>query len=259
MINVQRVQLQPAYVIFQRPFRDTSALLELFTEAYGRRTVIARGIKRPGSKYRGLLQPFQLVLLSWVSKTELGTLADAELPSRVRPIHPKYLPSAFYLNELVHYLLHRDDPHEELFACYHSTLQELQQLSGKQEDELMCQASLRCFELVLLQSIGYGVNLEMDVDSQSSIEASANYRYIIDRGPVISPDNSRAGEGIQVTGATLQLLANIPMLRSAAQHGGNEARQRFKEAKVLLRSIIDYHLDHRHLHSRDMIATSVQT
>jgi len=41
----RKVQLQPAYVLHHRPYRDTSRILELFTRDYGRVSVFARGAR----------------------------------------------------------------------------------------------------------------------------------------------------------------------------------------------------------------------
>jgi len=252
MTNIQRIHLQPAYVIFQRPFRDSSAIVEIFTESFGRSAVVARGIKRPGSKYRGLLQPFRLLLVSWVSKGELGTLTDVEIQGYSPAIKPKYFPSAFYLNELVQYLLHRDDPHEELFIYYHQTVEKLQQLSGEQDHDLLLQACLRRFELKLLQTIGYGLNTEVNADTHDPIEKNVDYYYVIDHGPVSLIDKPGLSQGCVVSGATLQLLADESLLWQAARDLCIENKMLFKEAKQLLRTTIDYHLGNRPLHSRDL-------
>jgi len=257
MTNFQRVQLQPAYVIFQRPFRDSSAIVEIFTETFGRSALVARGIKRPSSKYRGLLQPFRMLLLSWVSKGEMGTLTDVEFQGYAPSIKPTYFPSAFYINELVQYLLHRDDPHEELFTCYHETIETLQQLSGEHSDELLLQASLRRFELTLLQSIGYGLNLNTNADTQDPIATNVDYYYVIDHGPVNMANKSEHGHGCVVSGATLHLLANESLMWQAAGDLCVENRGLFKEAKQLLRTTIDYHLGSRPLHSRDLYIDTV--
>ena len=254
MSNVQRVQLQPAYIIHQRPYRDTSAIVEVFSEAHGRHALVAKGLKRPKSKLKGLLQPFQPLLVSWVGKSELGTLTDAELFSRPATIKAQYIPSAFYLNELILHLLLRDDPHDDLFATYHQTLLNLQQLTGEQVDELRWQAYLRMFELALLQSIGYGLVLDHDVDSHMPINAGHNYDYIIDHGPVRVNDNTLQRDAVEISGATLLMLSDEKRLLAKSQQADEATKVLFREAKRLLRTIIDFHLGHKTLHSRVLFA-----
>ncbi|MCI0508435.1 MAG: DNA repair protein RecO [Gammaproteobacteria bacterium] len=253
MTNRQRVLLQRAYILHQRPYRDSSVLLEIFSEHYGRCALIAKGVKRPRSNLRGLLQPFQPLLLSWISKSELGILTGAEHYQQPALIKPKYLPSAFYLNELILYLLHRDDPHDDLFQCYHGAIAGLRCLSGNADEDLLWQAHLRQFEIVLLQSIGYGLILDHDVHAQSSIAASDYYDYWPERGPVKSLVDNSDFRGVQVSGATLNMLANPLLLREKSGHTDAATRSLFKEAKQLLRTVLDHHLGSRILHSRSLM------
>ncbi|WP_455219450.1 DNA repair protein RecO [Kaarinaea lacus] len=259
MSNNQRIQLQAAYIIHQRPYRDSSALLEIFCENFGRCALVARGIKRPKSKLRGLLQPFQPLLLSWVSKSELGTLTDAELFQQPVQIKPKYLASAFYLNELIQYLLHRDDPHDELFHGYHNTIINLQQLSGGKDEDLLWQSYLRQFELVLLQSIGYGLVLDHDVSTQSPIDVNSWYDYWLDHGPVKISSEAEEIRGVKVSGATLKMLSDYAMLREHAQVTDADSVLLYKQARQLLRTVLDHHLGSKVLHSRSLVINAQST
>jgi len=256
MINNRRIQLQPAYILHQRPYRDSSALLEIFSEQYGRCALIAKGVKRPQSKLRGYLQPFQPLLLSWVSKSELGTLTDAELYKPPALIKSKYLPSGFYLNELLLYLLHRDDPHDDLFRCYHDTMINLQHLSGQAEDDLLWQAYLRYFEIMLLQSIGYGLVLDHDVRTQAAIMPADEYDYLPDNGPAQSDPAGSELRGVKVSGATLNMLSDPQLLIEKSRDNEPATRSLFKEAKHLLRTVLDHHLGHRVLHSRSLMISA---
>ena len=76
MTSFSRVNLQPAYVIHQRPYRDTSAIVEIFSEAHGRHALVAKGLKRPKSRLKGLIQPFQplLILIILVAQRRLAIL-----------------------------------------------------------------------------------------------------------------------------------------------------------------------------------------
>ena len=76
---MERVQLMPAWVLHRRDFRDSSQIVELLTAEHGRISLVAKGIKRPKSRLRGLLQPFRELRVSWVARRELGTLTDVLL------------------------------------------------------------------------------------------------------------------------------------------------------------------------------------
>ena len=42
-----RLENEPAFVLHSYPFRETSLVLEVFTQGYGRIALVARGARRP--------------------------------------------------------------------------------------------------------------------------------------------------------------------------------------------------------------------
>ena len=72
MSDSERVLLEHGFVLHQRPYRNTSQLLECLTAEHGRVGLVARGSRRPGSGQRALLQPFVALHLSWLKRGELG-------------------------------------------------------------------------------------------------------------------------------------------------------------------------------------------
>src|ERR1700677_5334518 len=98
--SVLRIQLARAYVLHQRPFRDTSLIVEIFARDYGRMTVFARAARGPRSRF-AVLQPFRALLLSWSGRGEAPQLAAAENAGATLALPAARLMSAFYLNELL--------------------------------------------------------------------------------------------------------------------------------------------------------------
>ena len=142
-----RVQLASAYVLHQRPFRDSSLIVEVFARDYGRFTVFAHAARGARSRF-ATLQPFRALLLSWSGRGEAPQLTAAENAGANFLLPAAHLMSAFYLNELLIKLLTRHDPHPELFDRYQHTLLQLSQGAK-------AQTLLRQFEARLLQLIGY--------------------------------------------------------------------------------------------------------
>ena len=68
------MQPQPAFLLHKRPYRETSALVELLTLEHGRVRAVAQGVQRPGSRSRGRLQPFTPLHVTWVGEGELKRL-----------------------------------------------------------------------------------------------------------------------------------------------------------------------------------------
>ena len=101
------MQLARAYVLHQRPFRDSSLIVEVFARDYGRMTRIRARRARPALALRGAAAISQPLLLSWSGRGEAPQLTGAENADgghwRCRPAQ---LMSAFYLNELLLKLTH---------------------------------------------------------------------------------------------------------------------------------------------------------
>lgn len=168
----QTIQLEPAYLLSLRPYRDSSQLIEAYGVTQGRIGLVARGARGPKSKLRGVLQPFSPLLLSWSQRGELGSLTGAEAQAPPVVLSGERIFYGWYLNELLLRLLQRHDPHPALYAIYATLLPEL---TGS---EASAQAALRVFEKRLLSELGYGLMLP------DTIEADRRYRYDPERGPV---------------------------------------------------------------------------
>jgi len=224
---------QPAYVLHTYPYRETSLIVEVFSRDFGRLPLMARGARRPKSAVRGLLLSFQPLSLSWFGKAELRTLHSAEWQGGQPLLQGTALICGFYLNELLLKLLHRDDPHEQLFLYYQETLQEL----ARRKDYA---AVLRRFEMNLLKELGYALMLAHDADSGAAIEPDVPYRYVFERGPV----RQKTGQnGVELRGKTL--------LDMAADDYGDPVT--LQQSKALMRALINHYLGEDTLHTRQIL------
>ena len=66
-----RFDEQNIYILHTYPFKETSLLVEVFSENYGRLSLLAKGARRPRSLLRGYLQPFQQVQGTWSGSGDL--------------------------------------------------------------------------------------------------------------------------------------------------------------------------------------------
>ncbi len=268
-----KILLQPAYVLHQRAYRDTSVLLELFSPEYGRVGVIARGVKSAKSRWRGVLQPFQPLLVSWNKRGELGTLTAAEAHGPSLTIAPDLIASGFYLNEILLRLLERDEEQLELFGCYDEALRGLDKIGKEIVSEnpsrsVALEILLRKFEIRLLAALGYGLVLDHEVGSESPLQAEQEYIYQLEHGPVkadagvaendtnysvaSSYFNSASGfksgfeeerrYGTRISGGTLLAL-----------HAGDFSDELVRlESKRLLRGVLGHYLGSKPLQSRNL-------
>lgn len=228
-----RVELEPAFVLHTRPYRETSLIVEAFGRDAGRLGLVAKGARRPKSALRGTLQPFRPLLLSWSGRGDLGLLTGAEADGFVHPPAGEALFSGLYMNELLIRLMHRHDPHPELFHYYREALVALG--FGRPTEPV-----LRVFEKHLLESIGYGLVLDRDIDSGEPILGEAQYRYDPDRGPT-SRAPAEVG-GVPVAGATLLALAADRL----------DSDRALEESKHLMRTVLGRYLGDRPLATRSL-------
>lgn len=224
---MSRMQLEPAYVLHSRSFRETSLIVEAFTREHGRVAVVARGAKSPRSRWKNVLQPFRPLLISWSQKSDLGTLAAADQVASPPVLQGQALYCGLYMNELLMRLLHRGDPHAEVFERYRQALSEL-------AAEAPPQPLLRVFEKHLLDATGYAMLLDREYGSGAEIQPRSWYEYQPDRGPVLSVG---PGEG-RVSGAALLAL-----------HAENMQAEYLPELRRLMRAVIGYHLGSKPLAS----------
>jgi DNA repair protein RecO (recombination protein O) len=230
-IGSKRVALAPAYVLHQYPYRDTSRIVEVFTGEHGRLTLFARGANGPKSSLRGVLRPFQRLLMSWSGKTEACALVTAEVDGANTSMAKERLMSGFYLNELLLKLTHRWDSHPEIFSSYASCVEAL--CAGAAEEP-----TLRLFEKRLLHDLGYGLELAR-TDEGFAVQPDRFYRYALERGAqACEPDAPGAMYG--------QSLADLD------NETFQDARS-LRDAKRLLRAAIDACLDGRVLKSREVM------
>jgi len=232
-MTARRVQHQPAWLLHHRPYQDSSRILDVLSRDHGRLSLVARGSRSAKSKLKGILRPFLPLQLSWVIRSDLGTLTGAEMNGAPISLSGDSLLSAYYLNELLLNFLHRHDPQPEIFATYHATINEL----NAHHDVAMV---LRHFELELLRLLGYALNLDHDTETGAALEPGAEYEYRVEHGPVAVV--SREGPMV-FTGAELIAVAREEFADAAT----------LKHAGRLLRQVIAWHLDGKELRSRKVL------
>ncbi|GGA74770.1 DNA repair protein RecO [Neiella marina] len=147
-----RAQLEPAYVLNRRPYREDSALVDLLTQQHGLVRLVARGMRRKKQPLGAILQPFAPLLISWQSKSDLGQLQQVEAGNQAFALTGDNTLAGFYLNELLYRLLTPLESAGAVFAHYGAAIAQLAQPTVKLEPVL------RQFEHALLDHLGYGLS-----------------------------------------------------------------------------------------------------
>ena len=172
-----RIHQQSAFVLINRPYSESSWIVEVFSRDHGRIALMSKGARRVKSKLKGVLLPFQPLLISWSGKGEIPTLTAAEIDLIdfdliANELTGDSLVCGFYCNELIVNLLHRHDPHVSLFDHYLATVIKLSQCANNEQLSLV----LRDFERTIIKETGYGISFIRQADGKSTIDQDKHYR-----------------------------------------------------------------------------------
>jgi DNA repair protein RecO (recombination protein O) len=244
--RIARTPSLVAFVLHSYDWSESSLILDLFTREQGRIAAAAKGAKRPFSQLRGVLLPFQRIVVtlgrhaSGEEQAEVSNLRSADWSGGPAMLTGSALFSGFYVNELLMKLVARHDPHPALFDAYAATIAALGDAG-----EAGGQSALRAFEIVLLKEIGLLPDLGVETATGKPVLPDERYRVLADAGVVAAPGATDA----TASGAT---LAGV----QAALAGGDiaalqrVAARALAELRPVLRAQLAYHLGTDSLRTR---------
>ena len=233
MSTQRRVQQEPAYILHHRPFRDSSQILDVLSREHGKLALVARGSRGGKSRLKGVLRPFMPLSMSWVQKTDLGTLTGAEVRGAPLSLGGDALMAGYYVNELLLHFLHRHDPQPGIFDLYGDVLMDLARAENPAP-------ALRRFEISLLRHIGYALNLDHDPTTHVALDPDRRYEYRMEQGPVAV---RKDGGALVFDGGTLLAISEMRFSQPEV----------LRAASRLLRAVIDFHLGGKELKTRKVL------
>ena len=240
---IQQSELEPAYVLHSRPYRDTSLIVDLITEQLGRIAVVARGVRSKQQRLRQQLQPFLPLLISCRGKSELKTLTGVELAGQAMNFSGRVLFSGLYINGLMMRLLPVADPHPQVYHLYAESLAALRE-PGTLEP------ALRKFEFGLLDELGYGIPLDCEAETGEPLQPGAYYQFLPEQGFL------RLGDGALLDDIPAAFLGEHLLAVSLGNYDNNEIR---RAAKRLARLALKPYLGNNPLKSRELFSPQSST
>ena len=196
------VDLNRAWLLHSRPYKERSVIAEFLVEDHGRIAMVVRGVRQARSANSALLQPFNEVLVSWKGRGELKTLVQIE-PSANTRLCGQSLYCGFYINELLMRSLIQGQHLEGVTNLYSAVIQQLTK-------DLPVEPLLRKFELELLELTGYCPDLQTATDTGQPVEPDKVYKYIPGQGflTIASVENQpHQSRSSLFSGGVLQALA----------------------------------------------------
>ena len=185
-------------------FSESSCVVTLFTEDFGKVGALAKGARRPKSAFEGALDLLALVRIVFLRKSSdaLDLLTEGKLERRFRSAQRDLarLYAGYYLAELLAELTDAGDPHPELFAAADATLLALDGTAP------LAEAVLR-FELAALRLLGHSPSLSQCVACGNAVEMAPRIAFGMTAGGVLCKD-CRPGKRqvVSVSGPVIEVL-----------------------------------------------------
>tara|TARA_B100000686_G_scaffold330693_1_gene393282 strand:+ start:58 stop:900 length:843 start_codon:yes stop_codon:yes gene_type:complete len=253
-----------AIVLRVRRMGETSKLVTLYTEDFGKVKVVAKGARKPKSKFGAALELMTEIQVVFYLRDdrELQTLSDCD----VTRTHPNLLNGLQRLSfgsavcELVdHLTIEGEGGNGRLYRCLTGVLAGLEEVNASQTEALFWY-----FQLRMADSLGYRPELGHCVDCLSPLEgsslwfspalggglcvgcgsAAARVDYADGSGLVGDGEGGAYGaQAFRVAGENIQFLAALQSLPKYEKQTVPEAlpRRRGREIRSMLLRFLEFH------------------
>ena len=187
----ERVYRTRAIILKRREQGEADRVITLFTPEYGKRTVIAKGVRKPTSRKAGHLEPFTYASLMLARGKTWDIITSAQTVTSFRKLREDLdlTAYAYYFCELLDAFVQEEDPHPELFDLM---LEAFRHLESSPAPAL----TARWFELALLRHVGFAPQLFHCVQCGKALQPELNY-FSCERGGVLCPAHGEGRAGAQ--------------------------------------------------------------
>jgi DNA repair protein RecO (recombination protein O) len=185
-------------------FSESSCVVTLFTEDFGKIGALAKGARRPKGAFEGAIDLLALIRIVFLRKSSdaLDLLTEGKLERRFRSAQRDLarLYAGYYVAELLAELTDAGDPHPELFAAADQTLLALDQSAPLTETMLR-------FEFAALRLLGHSPSLSQCVVCGQPVEGGQRVAFGMTAGGVLCPA-CRPGrrQVVSVSGPVIETL-----------------------------------------------------
>lgn len=241
-------------VLRARRMGETSKLVTLYTEEFGKLKVTAKGARRPKSKYGGALEPLTeiQIVCYFRDDRELQTLSDADV-IRVYASLSGDMARLAYASagcEMVERLTIEHEPNLRLYRCLTGLLSGLEEVTAEQVEPLFWYFQLRAAE-----ALGYRPELSQCLSCGTDMGQVAWARFDPLTGGGLCPgcatgaagsdESAPPGQGARrLAGESTRFLALLQSIRVYSRDSLPPAPERRGEIRSLLRGFFESHSGH---------------
>lgn len=115
------------FVMMRRNFSEADRIIDLYTRDKGKMSIIAKGVRRPGSRKRGHLEIFSKVRFQAVNGKGLGIMTEVETINDYKSIRKsiKKVALAYYFMEVLGKAVHEGEGNTEIYDFLSDKMDEL--------------------------------------------------------------------------------------------------------------------------------------
>lgn len=227
-----------AIVLRRQRLGETSKLVTLYTEEYGKLKVTAKGARRPKSKFGAALEPLTEVqaVCYLRDERELQILSECDVVRQ----HPQLQADLERLSfgsaacELVDRLTVEGEANRRLYRCLSGVLAGLGEVTAGQVEPLFWYYQLRVAE-----ALGYRPELARCVGCGAALEADWLW-FGAEAGGALCPGCGH-GQGVRLAGESVRLLGRLQQIRGYTPEAIPPVPPRRGEIRAALRSFLEYH------------------
>lgn len=236
-----------AFVLKKQDYRDTSLLVDLYTQDFGRIRGIVRGVRDARARFGSTFEPFSLneVLFYRRKKgADLHLVTHAELIDLFPVLSEdiERFATACYCMELVAELVEGEESSPEIFRLIHDTLKFLS--SGAS-----CKRAARIFEIKLFGELGLMPEVKVCVFCRAEPKEGAYFNQALGgihcKDCLVKQKQLLGAASLPVSRGTLQFLDHVRRAPVAELYSVKVAQEVGVELEKILRRFTDFHLNHK--------------
>jgi DNA repair protein RecO (recombination protein O) len=238
----ERVYRAEGVVLRRFDLGEADRLTTIFTRHYGKLRLIAKGVRKPGSRKAGHLEPFTRVALMMARGREIDLITQAEAIDSYPQLRSDLykLGHASYLVELLdRFTLEEGESNDPVYNLLVNSLTRLASTTSPPSGVILY------FELRLLELLGYRPELFRCVECSREIRPEDQY-FSAHQGGVVCPRCGRTHKDTRsITLPALKLMRHFQRSNFERAVAPRVSQQIQSEVEATMLSYITYLLERR--------------
>lgn len=219
---------------------DSSKLVSLVTERYGLVKVMAKGARRPKSKYGAALEPVTLIDCTYYDKDsrDIQSISDADIIEPYLPLKTDIglFSIAACMTEIAEAETAQDDPSAGTFALLVETLGDL--AAGRRSD---ADKHLWRFILRLLSVAGYTPRLDKCIVCGKNPKGKPVFFSFSDGGIICPCTGPRDRFGLHISPGALMIMKELTIVSPPDIHRLKMTRAQCSEVEQAVLRFLSFH------------------